>query len=134
MSRLLDRFLQDGQTQGRYRADPAQAMPPAARRVTSREPGPVAALLLCSALLPIYQPAVEATDQVRRELRRLLKGKVLQIKKKKKVKLNSLGRFPISSRHSTSSGSLREATLPLEDRKHSVHTGRHSIFIIIIEV
>lgn len=134
MSRLLDRFLQDGQTQGRYRADPAQAMPPAARRVTSREPGPVAALLLCSALLPIYRPAVEATDQVRRELRRLLKGKVLQIKKKKKVKLNSLGRFPISSRHSKSSGSLREATLPLEDRKHSVHTGRHSIFIIIIEV
>lgn len=133
MSRLLDRFLQDGQTQGSYRADPARAMPPAARRVTSREPGPVAALLLCSALLPIYRPAVEATDQVRRELRRLLKGKVLQIKKKK-VKLNSLGRFPISSRHSTSSGSLREATLPLEDRKHSVHTGRHSIFIIIIEV
>lgn len=49
------------------------------------EPGPVAALLLCSALLPIYRPAVEATDQVRRELRRLLKGKVLQIKKKKKL-------------------------------------------------
>lgn len=53
---------------GDYRADPAQVMLSVASLGISWEPGSAVALLLCSILLSIYQPAVEATDQVWRGL------------------------------------------------------------------